>query len=205
MKLDSTFKTIVIGLFVIACCLFVGTSMWLIGVNNTAVNNDEDVNSQWAQVGVALQRRADLYATSESLIVGAQHQESAVMADYRDQAAALSGSLQYGPDGKALPPANQTEAQVLANALSNYNQALANVMVYVADNPDSIASVELYGNFQVQVEGTENRIATERRRYNEEVEKARKHCRVFPNNLACGIFGFQADDWVYFQVSSNAQ
>lgn len=205
MNTKLSFTTIVGILFGIGCLLFACSALWLVGVNNTAVDLDEGVNSQWAQVGVALQRRADLYPTFEAIIVGAQTQELAVMAEYRDQAAALSGSLKYGPDGQALPPANEAEAQALAEALANYNKALANVMVYAADNPDTIKSLDLFENFQVEVEGTENRIATERGRYNKAVESARKYCRYFPNNLACGLFGFHVDDWVYFQPDSDVQ
>lgn len=204
MQTKSLFQTIVISVFVIGCLLLCSTGLWMVGVNNTAATNDEGVNEQWAQVGVSLQRRADLYQTAVAIIKGASAQDLAIFTVLRDQAAALSGSLEYGPNGQPLAPQTEAEAQALEETLANFNEALVNVMVYMADNPDQVASIELYKDFLVQVEGTENRIATERRRYNEVVETARNHCRVFPNNIACGMFGYNYQQWTYFQPDPDA-
>lgn len=205
MKTSTKFLLIGGGILLVFCCLFAALANWLISTGNTAGFNDEAVNKQWSNVGIQIQRRADMYKTYVAGIVGASAQESDIMQMYRDQAAALSGSLKYDANGDPIPPQNQAEADALQAQLDQYNQALAEVMVYFADNPDEIKSLDLYERFLVEVEGTENRIATERRYYNDMVEIARKHCRPFPNNLACSVFGYTYTQWAYFEPSADSE
>ena len=74
----------------------------------------------------------------------------------------------------------------------------------MADNPE-IQSTQLYSDFMIQVEGSENRINVARRDYNAAVNDYRNTTQTFPNNLAAGIFGFDPNQFAYFQAQPGAE
>ena len=87
----------------------------------------------------------------------------------------------------------------VASQLAAFDAAVNNFTVYVADNPE-IVSAQLYSDFTVTIEGTENRINVARRDYNEAVRLFRTRVRSFPNILIAGILGFTPDMYAYFEA-----
>ncbi|OGM75961.1 hypothetical protein A2382_03210 [Candidatus Woesebacteria bacterium RIFOXYB1_FULL_38_16] len=178
--------------------------LFYFSVNNSAATKDENVNGEWSNVGVTVQRRLDLYPALEAAIVGMDTSQLAVFEALAEQAGNLAGAFKYDAGHNALPPQNEEEARLVEERLNSFNNALVVAMNYAADNPD-IVNVVLYEDFMMQAEGTENRIAVARKRYNEAVEDARTFCRKMPASFFCNMSGYDVNDWVYFNASEEAQ
>ncbi|MCU1602600.1 MAG: LemA family protein [Frankiales bacterium] len=141
---------------------------------NGLVNKDQAVDTQFANVQVQLQRRVDLIPNLSSSVKAALGQERAVFGEIA-QARTQYGSAK-GIDGK-VAASNQLEG------------ALSRLLVIVEQYP-TLQSNERIRDLMVQLEGTENRIAQERRDYNETVNTYNTSVRRFPGSLAASIFGF---------------
>jgi len=176
---------IVIGI-VVFLVLIVGVG--LIGSRNTLVTEREAVNAAWAQVDVVLQRRADLIPNLVETVKGYAKQEQAVIKEVTDARAALGG---------ARNPAEKIQAN------SQLDGALSRLLVVVENYPQ-LKSNENFMRLQDELSGTENRIAVERRKYNETVQKYNTDIALFPNNIAAGMFGFQRND-AYFKTEPGAR
>lgn len=183
-----------IGVALLAC----GVIGWGINTYNSAIGFDNRIEQAWSQVGNVLQRRLDLYLAVEDTLTAATAQERAIFEELSAQSAVLR---QYVGE----PPSNEQEASALNNALAAFDNALVQLRSasFVADNPE-IQSLNLFQDFMVQIEGSENRISVERQRYNDVVTEGRQFCRTFPNLIACNFLNL-GDDWVLFQASSEAQ
>ena len=179
---------IVIVAFLLALC---GAVTWGVGIYNGGVNMKETALGKWADVGSVLQRRLDLYDALVPAIRSAGAQEQAVF----DRMAAQSAILRRFTEE---PPMNEADQATFVEALAAYNAAAVEVASFVADNPEMITG-QLYQDFMVQAEGSENRISTERGRYNALVVQLRTYCGTFPNVVICGLtnmnnlFYFEAD------------
>ena len=176
---------VVIGVLVLIGLLLVGS---MIGARNTLVTEREAVNGAWSQVDVALQRRADLIPNLVETVKGFAKQEQAVIKEVTDARAALGG---------ARNPSEKIQAN------SQLDGALSRLLV-VMENYPQIKSNENYLRLQDELTGTENRIAVERRKYNETVQKYNTDIALFPNNIAAGIFNFQRND-AYFKTEASAK
>jgi len=176
---------VVIGVLVLIGLLLVGS---LIGARNTLVTEREAVNGAWSQVDVALQRRADLIPNLVETVKGFAKQEQAVIKEVTDARAALGG---------ARNPSEKIQAN------SQLDGALSRLLV-VMENYPQIKSNENYLRLQDELAGTENRIAVERRKYNETVQKYNTDIALFPNNIAAGMFNFQRND-AYFKTEASAK
>jgi LemA protein len=176
---------IVIGI-VVFLVLMVGVG--LIGSRNTLITEREAVNAAWAQVDVVLQRRADLIPNLVETVKGYAKQEQAVIKEVTDARAALGG---------ARNPAEKIQAN------SQLDGALSRLLVVVENYPQ-LKSNENFMRLQDELSGTENRIAVERRKYNETVQKYNTDIALFPNNIAAGMFGFQRND-AYFKTEPGAR
>src|ERR1051326_5104644 len=176
---------IVIGI-VVFLVLMVGVGM--IGSRNTLITEREAVNAAWAQVDVVLQRRADLIPNLVETVKGYAKQEQAVIKEVTDARAALGG---------ARNPAEKIQAN------SQLDGALSRLLVVVENYPQ-LKSNENFMRLQDELSGTENRIAVERRKYNETVQKYNTDIALFPNNIAAGMFGFQRND-AYFKTEPGAR
>lgn len=141
---------------------------------NGLVNKDQAVDTQFANVQVQLQRRVDLIPNLSNSVKAALGQERAVFGEIA-QARTQYGSAK-GIDGK-VAASNQLEG------------ALSRLLVIVEQYPQ-LQSNERIRDLMVQLEGTENRIAQERRDYNEVVNTYNSSVRRFPGSLVAGIFGF---------------
>ena len=148
----------------------------------------EAVNAAWAQVDVVLQRRADLIPNLVETVKGYASQEQKVFGDIAAARAALIG---------AKTPADKIAAN---GALDS---ALGRLLVIVENYPQ-LKSNENLMRLQDELAGTENRIAVERRRYNETVQDYNTYISLFPNSLAASFAGFARND-AYFKTEEGAR
>lgn len=165
------------------------------GSYNNMVTKDEDVKSQWAQVENVYQRRADLIPNLVSTVKGyAEFEKSTLTEVVQARASATSVKI----DANNLSPENIAKFQQAQDGLSG---ALSRLLVTVEKYPDLKAN-QNFLELQAQLEGTENRIAVERGRFNEVVQVYNKYIRSFPNNIFAGFYNFEKKG--YFEAVKGA-
>jgi LemA protein len=166
------------------------------GSYNNMVSKEEDVKSQWAQVENSYQRRSDLIPNLVSTVKGyAEFEKSTLTEVIQARASATSMKI----DANNLSPENIAKFQQAQDGLSG---ALSRLLVSVEKYPDLKAN-QNFLELQSQLEGTENRIAVERGRFNDMVQAYNKYVRSFPNNIFAGMFGFAQKG--YFQAVAGAE
>ena len=186
-------KTITIGaILLIVILLFAGGC----SSYNGMVDADQAVSKQWGQVESQYQRRSDLIPNLLSTVKGYAAHESGTL-EKVTEARAKAGSITLTAD--ELTPENMARFQQAQNELSG---ALKSLLAVSEAYPDLKAN-ENFLDLQKQLEGTENRIATERMRFNEAVEKYNLKVLRFPGNIWAGIFGFDRKDM--FKADEGAQ
>lgn len=186
-------KTITIGaILLIVILLFAGGC----SSYNGMVDADQAVSKQWGQVESQYQRRSDLIPNLVSAVKGYAAHESGTL-EKVTEARAKAGSITLTAD--ELTPENMARFQQAQNELSG---ALKSLLAVSEAYPDLKAN-ENFLDLQKQLEGTENRIATERMRFNEAVEKYNLKVLRFPGNIWAGIFGFDRKDM--FKADEGAQ
>lgn len=184
-------KTTLIAVVVILLLGMYGCSTY-----NGLVSKDETVNSAWANVQSAYQRRADLIPNLVNTVKGAADFEKSTLTAVIE-ARAKATSIQLKPD--QLTPENLQKFQAAQEQLSG---TLARLLVSVEQYPQLKAN-QNFLELQAQLEGTENRIKVERDRFNEVVKDYNQSVRTFPANVFAGMFGFAAKG--YFEASQAAQ
>jgi LemA protein len=162
--------------------------MSVVGTRNDLVVQRNAVEAAFAQVETALQRRADLIPNLVETVKGFASQEKDVIASVANARAALSG---------ARTPAEKISAN------GQLDGALSRLLVVVESYPQ-LKSDANFMRLQDELAGTENRIAVERRKYNETVQKYNTTIELFPNNIAASLFGFQRND-AYFKTEPGAR
>lgn len=186
-------KTITIGaILLIVILLFAGGC----SSYNGMVDADQAVSKQWGQVESQYQRRSDLIPNLVSTVKGYAAHESGTL-EKVTEARAKAGSITLTAD--ELTPENMARFQQAQNELSG---ALKSLLAVSEAYPDLKAN-ENFLDLQKQLEGTENRIATERMRFNEAVEQYNLKVLRFPGNIWAGIFGFDRKDM--FKADEGAQ
>jgi LemA protein len=176
---------IVLVVLVIIALLF-GSSF--IGRRNQMAIKREAVNAEWAQVDVVLQRRADLIPNLVETVKGfAQHEEQV----FSEIAKAREGYM------NATTPSDKIAAN------SQLEASLAKVLV-LTENYPQLKSNENFLRLQDELSGTENRIAVERRRYNQTVQDYNTYIALFPNSLVASFGGFTRND-AYFKTDEGAR
>src|SRR6202162_5105816 len=168
--------------------IVLGVFGWLMGEKNGLVTERETVTAAWSQVDVALQRRADLIPNLVETVKGFAKQEQAVIKEVTDARAALGG-------------ARSPQERIAANG--QLDSALSRLLIVVENYPQ-LRSNENFLRLQDELAGTENRIAVERRKYNETVQKYNTDIALFPNNIAASMFSFQRND-AYFKTEPSAR
>ena len=179
-----------VGLIIIIILVVLG--FWFGGTfvshRNEMVRKKEAVNAAWSQVDVVLQRRADLIPNLVETVKGYAGQEQKVFGDIAAARAALIG-------------AKNPEEKIAANG--QLDSALGRLLVVVENYPQ-LKSNENFMRLQDELAGTENRIAIERRRYNETLQDYNTYIGLFPNNLVAGFSGFTRND-AYFKTDEGAR
>ena len=159
-----------------------------VGTRNTLVRKNEAVKSAWSQVDVVLQRRADLIPNLVETVKGYARQEQVVFGQI---AAARSALL------SAQTPADKIAAN------GQLDGALGRLLALVENYPQ-LRSNENFLRLQDELAGTENRIAVERKRYNDTLQDYNTYIQQFPHNLFAGWAGFKPNE-AYFAASEGAR
>jgi LemA protein len=179
-----------IGLIILAVVLLLGMGACskYVSVRNDLVTQRESVNAAWSGVDVALQRRADLIPNLVSTVKGFASHETEVFKNIADARAALGGA--------------RTPSEKIA-ANDQLSGALSRLLV-IAENYPQLKSNENFLRLQDELAGTENRIAVERRKYNETLQRYNTSIELFPNNIVAGMGGFTRND-AYFKTEPGAR
>lgn len=152
---------------------------------NSLVGLEEKVNSSWAQVENQLKRRADLIPNLVNTVKGYAEHEEEVLTQITEARSSFNN---------ASTPAEYAEAN------AEFERALSNLYVVVENYPDLKAN-QNFTELQYELSGTENRIATERMRYNEAVEEFNRTIKRIPTNIIANIFGFEEKQ--YFEIDEE--
>jgi LemA protein len=187
----------VIVVLVILALLVVGIVGWAISVNNRLVATEQGVNGAWAQVQTAYQRRADLIPNLVETVKGFAAQERTVLEEVT-RARASASQMTLSPEMLNDPAA----LKKFQDAQSALGGALSRLLVTVERYPE-LKSNQNFLALQSQLEGTENRIAVERRRYNETVQAYNTMIRQFPASLIAGFRGFK--EKAYFEAAPGSE
>ncbi|MBI1287413.1 MAG: LemA family protein [Flavobacteriales bacterium] len=162
---------------------------------NSMVEKQEAVTAQWSQVENVYQRRADLIPNLVATVKGyADHEEGTLTAVVEARAKATSVNI----DPSKL---DASSIQKFQQAQDGLTSALSKLMVVVEKYPDLKAN-QNFLELQAQLEGTENRIAVERKKFNEAAQEYNTYIRKFPNNMIAGMFDFEKMD--YFEAKEGA-
>lgn len=184
-----------ITLIVVAAVLL-GGFLWVKNVYNQIVVSDEYVQAMWAQVENVYQRRADLIPNLVSTVKGYAAHESETL---ESVVAARSKATQVTVDPSDLTPEALAKYNAAQGELSN---ALGRLLMIQESYPDLKAN-QNFLELQAQLEGTENRIATERMKFNDAVKSFNTGIRRFPDNIIASMFGFEKKG--YFEAQEGAQ
>jgi LemA protein len=187
-------KSIIVILAIVAVIAII--FLWYQGVYNGLVKADEQVNAQWGNVENQYQRRADLVPNLVATVKGyAEHEQSTLQGVVEARAKATSVNIN----------ANNLNEQTMAQfqqAQGELSSALSRLLVSVEAYPDLKAN-QNFLDLQAQLEGTENRIATERTRFNEVAQSYNTLVRKFPNNIIASISNFSQKP--YFKAEAGAE
>ena len=182
--------------WIIPVAIVVIIIMWAAGGYNGMVALDEGVQNKWADVETQYQRRADLIPNLVSTVKGyAAHESETLESVVKARSEATSVKV----DPENITPEKLAEYQ---KAQSGVSQALGRLMVVVEKYPDLKAN-QNFLELQSQLEGTENRINTARRDFNEAAKGYNTTIRRFPKNILAGMFGFEKK--AYFEAEQGAE
>ena len=175
-------KITIIWFSIIIALILMIPFLW--GTYNKFVKRDEAVRSSWAQVENQYQRRSDLIPNLVETVKGyAAHEQET----FTKVIGARAKASQLNVDASNL---DAEKLQEFSQAQGELSQALSRLMVVIEKYPDLKAN-ENFIMLQGQLEGTENRIAVERKRFNDSVNKHNTYRRRFPRNVVVAIFGFK--------------
>ena len=178
----SLIAVIVVGLVVL---LFFGQ---YVSVRNTLVTKNEAVKAAWSQVDIVLQRRADLIPNLVETVKGYATQEQTVFGDIAKARSALLS-------------AGSPQDKIAAN--QQLDGALGRLLLIVENYPN-LKSNENFLRLQDELAGTENRIAVERKRYNDTLQDYNTYVQKFPSSLFAGWAGFKPNE-AYFAASEGSR
>lgn len=159
-----------------------------VSVKNTLVSKNESVKAAWSQVDIVLQRRSDLIPNLVDTVKGYAKQEQTVFGDIAKARSALLS-------------AGSPQQKIAANG--QLDGALGRLLVIVENYPQ-LKSNENFLRLQDELAGTENRIAVERKRYNDTLRDYNTYVQQFPNSLFAGFAGFKPNE-AYFEASPGSR
>ncbi len=170
--------------------------LWGIGAYNGLVTKQQEVDAAWSQVENVYQRRADLVPNLVAVVKNyAEYEQGTILAvtEARAKAAATTVNIENSTES------DLQQFEATQNALG---QSMNRLLVAVENYPDLKAS-DNYQALQTQLTGCENRILTERQRFNEAAQVYNASLRKFPNNLIANLFGFEKRP--YFEADAGAE
>jgi LemA protein len=179
---------VVAGIVIVLLILAIAVGGAYVSSRNQMVTLNETVKSNWAQVDVVLQRRSDLIPNLVETVKGFAAQEQTVYDDIAKARAALGG-------------ARTPQDKIAANG--QLDGALSRLLLIVENYPQ-LKSNENFLRLQDELAGTENRIAVERKRYNDSIQAYNTFIGQFPNNIFAGWAGFHRNE-AYFQASEASR
>lgn len=170
---------------IIAIVFVVG--LWMGGIYNGLVRKDQEVANQWAQVETQYQRRFDLIPSLVEATKAVLNQEQAVFGQIAEARTRYSGAT------------NNNEKVAAASEMES---ALGRLLVIVENYPELKSDVTVQ-NFMDELSGTENRVAVERKRYNDLVAQYNTMVKTLPTSILAGIFGFS--EKAFFESATGAE
>ncbi len=187
----------VLAALAVVAAFVLALALWAVGTYNGLVSLREGVNSSWAQVQNVYQRRADLVPNLVETVKGAANFEKSTLTAVTE-ARAKVGTMQV--DAKTLnDPAQFKQFEAAQGQLG---AALQHLMVVMERYPD-LKATQNFRDLQVQLEGTENRIAVERRTFNETAQQYNAAIKRFPGVIVAQVAGFK--ERPYFEAAPEAQ
>ncbi|MFI5357518.1 MAG: LemA family protein [Opitutales bacterium] len=172
---------IVVGFFVLLAVIL---GLWVSGIYNRLVTLQQGTDAAWAQVQNVYQRRTDLVPNLVNTVSGAANFEKSTLIAVTDARASV-GRVQLPAGGAPTDPAQLAQFE---KAQSQLGGALSRLLV-VAERYPTLTATAGFRDLQAQLEGTENRIAVERRNFNEAVQAYNTAQKRFPAVLLAGMFG----------------
>ena len=179
--------TLIVVLIVVVVAALAGVSQYY-GIRNDLVAQRNGMDAAWADVEVVLQRRADLIPNLVETVKGYAQQEVTVFGDI---AKARSALLSAGTPQQKIAANGQLDGAI-------------GRLLLVVENYPQLKSNESFLRLQDELAGTENRIAVERKRYNDAIQDYNTYIGLFPNNIFAGWAGFQRNN-AYFAASETAR
>lgn len=179
-------KGLIVLVVLVLIVLWFGSTY--IGHRNEMVRKNETIKAAWSQVDNVMQRRADLIPNLVETVKGFAAQEQTVFTNIANARAAMAG-------------ARTPQEKIAANG--QLDSALSRLLVVVENYPQ-LKSNENFLRLQDELAGTENRIAVERKRYNDAIQDYNTYISLFPNNIVAGMSGFTRND-AYFKADEGAR
>lgn len=182
-------------IIIVLVALLAILAMWGVSTYNGLIAMEENVNAQWANVENQYQRRADLIPNLVATVKGYATHESQTL---ENVIAARARATQVTVNADNLTP---EALQSYQNAQGELTSALGRLLM-VAENYPDLKANQNFRDLQAQLEGTENRIAVERGRFNEMAKGYNASIRRFPRNMLASMFGFEKKP--YFEAEAGA-
>lgn len=181
---------------IVVAVVILSVFFWFRGSYNGMVSMSETVSSQWSNVENQYQRRLDLIPNLVNTVKGyAAHEQQTLEDVVNARAKATQTQINFDQlDEAAIKKINSTQGEL--------SSALSRLMAISESYPDLKAN-QNFLELQAQLEGTENRIAVERRKFNESVKNYNAYIRQFPKNMIAGMFGFVPKP--YFEATAGAE
>ncbi|MBE5033399.1 LemA family protein [Gallalistipes aquisgranensis] len=183
-------------ILIVAAVVVVALFLWMKNTYNGMVNMREGVKAQWANVENQYQRRSDLIPNLVNTVKGyASHESSTLEAVTEARSKATQTQVNFDRlDEQTLQQYNRAQGEV--------SSVLSRLMAISESYPDLKAN-QNFRDLQVQLEGTENRISVERRKFNESAQSYNRYIMQFPRNLFASMFGFR--ETPYFSAQEGAE
>lgn len=181
---------------IIAAAIVLGAFIWVKNGYNKMVVSDENVQAAWSQVENVYQRRADLIPNLVATVKGYAAHEAQTL---ENVVAARAKATQVTVDPSDLTP----EALAKYNAAQGELSAALGKLLMITENYPDLKANQNFLELQAQLEGTENRITTERMKFNDTAKSYNTLIRTFPNNILASVFNFEKKG--YFEAQTGAE
>jgi LemA protein len=195
------FKWIALGLIAVLLVVGLGCAAYVASTYNHLVRLDQAVQAQWAQVENVYQRRLDLIPNLVATVKGAANFEKST---YTAVTEARSRVGQISPETIQKAANDPAAFKQFTQAQANLGSALSRLLVTVERYPD-LKATQNFRDLQAQLEGTENRIAVERMRFNQAAQAFNSTRQSFPTNMVAGFFGSRFNEKPYFKAEAGAE